>query len=164
MAQETRPRGFEAASKLARTGKATIPGGQVHSFEAVQIPEVAVHLDASKNRITDFEGLRPPEHLKTLTVDNNPILSFKGIPETHNIAHFSALDTPITELPLFQTLALLAVGGQLATINGIPVTERELLLRAAEITSVRTPRTLVATVPGAAGHRPPTASLGGVTA
>ena len=114
------------AAAVVETGCASYSSRQIRSFREIDIPPIAVSLDVSDNRITDFSCFEPKITLETLTVDKNPIVSFRGFPNQQMIIHFSARQTPISELPNFRQLCLLAIGTQLETINGSPVTQGEL--------------------------------------
>lgn len=114
------------AAEVVQTGCASFASRQIRSFTDIDFPDVALSLDVSDNRIADFTGFQPKITLESLNVDKNPIVSFYGFPEQHMLVHFSAKQTPISELPNFRQLALLAIGSQLETINGVPVTQVEL--------------------------------------
>lgn len=114
------------AAEVVQTGCASFTSKQIRSFQEIDFPDVAVSLDVSDNKIPDFIGFEPKITLESLRVDRNPIVSFHGFPEQHMILHFSAKQTPISELPNFRQLTLLAIGAQLETINDVPVTQSEL--------------------------------------
>jgi hypothetical protein len=107
------------------TGRLELASRNIRSLAEFEIPAIAVTLDVSKNLITDFDGFCPSARLETLVIDHNPVLSFQGFPNDHGIKHFSALQTPISELPRFRELALLAIGDQLLSINGESVKKSE---------------------------------------
>ena len=113
------------AAEVAKEGKAVFSNQKLKSFAQIEIPYVASYLDVSNNKLTNFNGFEPSSKLETLIVDNNPLLSFQGFPENQVILHFSARNTPISELAIFRSLVLLTVGSQLETINGVPVTANE---------------------------------------
>jgi hypothetical protein len=96
----------------------------ITSFSSVEIPSAASGLDLTGNLLVDFTGLQPTKYLQTLIVDNNPILSFRGFPD-QSFHTFSAIDTPLSELPNFRHLAIIAIGPQLKTLNGVAVTAQE---------------------------------------
>ncbi|OHT00777.1 hypothetical protein TRFO_07755 [Tritrichomonas foetus] len=114
------------AAAVVSTGCASFVSRQIRSFKEIEFPPIALSLDLTENRIPDFTGFEPKITLETLIVDRNPICSFHGFPSQQMIIHFSAKNTPISELPNFRQLALLAIGSQLETINGVPVSQSEL--------------------------------------
>jgi hypothetical protein len=109
------------AIETVQTGRFTLSGRDLRTLQGVLIPDVATVADFSGNLLTDFEGFLPPADLHTLIVNDNPILSFKGFPDVM-LRHFSANSTPISDLPNFRELTLIALGDQLETINDTPVT------------------------------------------
>lgn len=112
-------------AKVVRTGEVSFAGKDIYSYRQFEIPNVVHTIDLSNNHLTDFNGFLPPLITKTLVMDDNPLLSFSGLTETHCIENFSALGTPLANLPNFRQLAILAFGGSLEKINGEPVTANE---------------------------------------
>jgi hypothetical protein len=116
--------GLEPEADVSRAETFTRTFQTIASFTSVEIPSNASGLDFTGNLLIDFEGLQPTKHLQTLIVDSNPLLSFRGFPDQPLIT-FSAIDTPLSELPNFRHLALVAIGTQLRTLNGVTVTAQE---------------------------------------
>lgn len=126
MTQETSQIGDpRRAAEVAKEGKAIFSNQKLKSFASIEIPYVATYVDLSNNKLTNFNGFEPTSKLQTLIVDNNPLLTFQGFPANQMILHFSAKNTPISDLKIFRSLVLLTIGNQLETINGIPVTANE---------------------------------------
>ncbi|OHS94640.1 hypothetical protein TRFO_11032 [Tritrichomonas foetus] len=112
-------------ASLARAGEVNLSGREISSFKQLEIPEITTVLNLSNNFIADFSGFQPELRLDTLILDDNPLVTFRFLPEVHNIRHFSAVRSPLTMLPNFRILAILAFGDHLETINGKPVTANE---------------------------------------
>ena len=110
---------------VARVGEINLTNREISSFEQIEIPEITTSLNLSNNYIAEFAGFQPASRLETLILDGNPIVTFRNFPEENNIRHFSALKSPITLLPNFRLLTLLALGDGLETINGIAVSTNE---------------------------------------
>ena len=73
-------------------------------FENIEIPNSTLTFDASFNNFCDFTGLKLPENIESVIFDNNPLVSLRNFPiitEYHNLKFFSAKNTPLSELPLF---------------------------------------------------------------
>jgi Leucine-rich repeat (LRR) protein len=128
--------------EAARTGTFARSNQGIDSFSSVEIPPVTITLDLTGNLLTDFTEFAPNPHLQTLIVDNNPILSFHGFPE-QSIEHFSAVDTPIADLPTFRQCALIAIGPHLKTINSVSVTASERLECSQQVLSEKIPERVV---------------------
>lgn len=110
---------------VARIGEVDLSNREISSFTQIEIPEIATSLNLSNNYIAEFAGFIPEPSLETLILDDNPIVTFRNFPENNNIRHFSALRAPITLLPNFRFLTLLAIGDGLESINGVDVTLNE---------------------------------------
>lgn len=111
--------------QVLSTGVLNLSNKGIKTFSEVQVPRIVKTLVLKQNQITDFIGFEPPMNVEKLVIDGNPILSFLGFPEAHNILHFSAQQTLLSELPNFRSLVLLALGNQVQTINGVEVTNSE---------------------------------------
>jgi hypothetical protein len=74
--------------------------------------------------ISTFNSVEIPSAANGLDLSGNPILSFRGFPGQSFLV-FSAIDTPLSDLPNFRHLALIAIGTQLKTLNGVAVTAQE---------------------------------------
>ena len=110
---------------IAKAGEVVMTSREILSFKQIEIPPITTLLNLSGNYIAEFAGFSPEMRLDTLILDDNPIVTFQNFPEVHNIRNFSCLRSPITSLPNFRLLALLAIGDSLETLNGSPVTRDE---------------------------------------
>lgn len=110
---------------LVKAGEINLSSREISSFTQFELPEITTSLNLSNNYIAEFIGFEPELRLETLILDDNPIVTFRYFPEKHNIKHFSAIRSPITLLPNFRLITLLALGDSLETINGIRITPDE---------------------------------------
>ncbi|KAH0790625.1 Leucine Rich Repeat family protein [Histomonas meleagridis] len=99
------------------------------SFSKFKCPSLAKVLNFTNNCITDFNGFEPNSNLEKLILDDNPLLSFQGLIEDQKIKSFSAQNTPISLLPSFRQLAILAFGPSIEEINNekVTISERKIL-------------------------------------
>ena len=110
---------------VAKIGEIDLANREISSFNQIEIPDITSSLNLSRNYIAEFAGFEPGSRLETLILDDNPIVTFRNFPTINNIRHFSALRSPITLLPNFRLLTIIAIGDGLETINGTVVTLKE---------------------------------------
>lgn len=91
----------------------------------ITYPTYTTELHLTDNKITDFVGLEDNENMHTLNVSRNPILTFRGFPKLPRLTNLIMLETPLSLLPNFRQLAIIAAGKDIKTINGIDVTASE---------------------------------------
>lgn len=112
-------------AELAKAGEINLENREISAFSQIDIPDITNKINLTNNFIADFTGFRPDLRLDTLILDNNPIVTFRNFPEIHQIRHFSAINAPITLLPNYRWLVLLALGNSLETIDGTMIQPAE---------------------------------------
>lgn len=92
----------------------------------LDLSDKIVTLDLTDNKLTDFLDFPENSNIETLILDRNPILSFKGFPKMPKLTSLSLQETPVSKLQNFRSLAYIAVGPQLKTLNGLEITKADI--------------------------------------
>ena len=89
----------------------------ISSFEQIP-PNYTENLNLLGNPISDWDGIHKHTSLKTLNISNTFISDFKNDFEFPPISEIYLEQTPLSKLPFYKEMTVLAFGFQLKKING----------------------------------------------